>query len=198
MNHLKLVVLVAALTLPVSSTQALEWVKYDGTIPDNAVNAVGATDDRPICRDGRNFGQVVGPLGGQSCIGIRINNDNGVDYGLDFPHNVFITQAPRFQILVGDKAAKDSGVGVGEVGLCDTFRHALCGAPGDEGTPILVQLNGPCPSDAGSYVSEQHALYEWLKEALDVHQAWREGTKHVRASCGFYWSLGNVDGACVQ
>ena len=37
MNRLKLVLLVAALALPVSTTQALEWVDYDGTIPDNAV-----------------------------------------------------------------------------------------------------------------------------------------------------------------
>ena len=37
MNCLKLVLLVAALALPVSSTQAAEWVDFDGTIPDNAV-----------------------------------------------------------------------------------------------------------------------------------------------------------------
>jgi len=34
---MKLITAIAALALPVSSTQALEWVEYDGTTPDNAV-----------------------------------------------------------------------------------------------------------------------------------------------------------------
>ena len=59
MNRLKLVLLVAALALPVSSTQALEWGDYDGTIPDNAVMLNEGTEDAVVCRHNAKVGLVT-------------------------------------------------------------------------------------------------------------------------------------------
>ena len=58
MNRLKFFLLAAALVLPVSSTQALEWVDYDGAVPENAVSVNEGTEDRPICRRNARIGVV--------------------------------------------------------------------------------------------------------------------------------------------
>ncbi len=69
MNRLKLVLLVAALALPVSNAQALEWIDYDGTIPDNAVSVNEGTEDRPVCRKNSRIG-IVNDSG--KCYSVRV------------------------------------------------------------------------------------------------------------------------------
>ena len=49
---------IAALSLPITNTHALEWVDYDGTIPDNAVSVNEGTEDRPICRRNARIGLI--------------------------------------------------------------------------------------------------------------------------------------------
>jgi hypothetical protein len=186
MNHLKLVVLVAALTLPVSSTQALEWVKYDGTIPDNAIRVFEGTvtdmpEARPICRYESNIGQVFG----QGCIGIRVDDDS-----LDPPFNLFI-RTRGFQILsVGEPGSLEEEFErydwVGDVGSRDTFRDAFCGNPTSFGFPPLVIDNGECPSDGdGKYGRDDRALYEWLKEALGEEEKLQEYIKEHQIDVNF-------------
>jgi hypothetical protein len=86
MNRLKLVLLVAALALPVSSAQALEWVDYDGTIPDNAVSVNEGTEDRPVCRKNARIGIV---------------NDSGKCYSVKVGGSISKkTQDDGYQILV--------------------------------------------------------------------------------------------------
>jgi hypothetical protein len=58
MNIIKYALFIAALSLPVTNTHALEWVDYDGTIPDNAVSVNEGTEDRPICRNNERIGVV--------------------------------------------------------------------------------------------------------------------------------------------
>ena len=58
MNIIKYALFVAALSLPVTNTHALEWVDYDGTIPDNAVSVNEGTEDRPICRRNARIGLI--------------------------------------------------------------------------------------------------------------------------------------------
>ena len=58
MNIIKYALFIAALSLPVTNTHALEWVDYDGTIPDNAVSVNEGTEDRPICRKNERIGVV--------------------------------------------------------------------------------------------------------------------------------------------
>jgi len=94
MNRLKLVLLVAALALPVSSTQALEWVDYDGTIPDNAVSVYEGTEDRPVCRKNSRIGIV---------------NDSGKCYSVKVGGSISKkTQDDGCQILVDESATEDT------------------------------------------------------------------------------------------
>ena len=58
MNIIKYALIVAALSLPLTKTHALEWVDYDGTIPDNAVSVIEGTEDRPICRRNARIGLI--------------------------------------------------------------------------------------------------------------------------------------------
>ena len=58
MNIIKYALLITALSLPVTNTHALEWVDYDGTIPDNAVMVNEGVEDRPICRRNTRIGVV--------------------------------------------------------------------------------------------------------------------------------------------
>ena len=58
MNIIKYALFIAALSLPVTNTHALEWVDYDGTIPDNAVSVNEGTEDRPICRKNARIGLI--------------------------------------------------------------------------------------------------------------------------------------------
>ena len=58
MNIIKYALFIAALSLPVTNTHALEWVDYDGTIPDNAVSVNEGTEDRPICRRNARIGLI--------------------------------------------------------------------------------------------------------------------------------------------
>ena len=58
MNIIKYALFIAALSLPVTNTHALEWVDYDGTIPDNAVMVNEGVEDRPICRRNARIGLI--------------------------------------------------------------------------------------------------------------------------------------------
>ena len=58
MNIIKYVLFIAVLSLPVTNTHALEWVDYDGTIPDNAVMVNEGVEDRPICRRNARIGLI--------------------------------------------------------------------------------------------------------------------------------------------
>ena len=69
MNIIKYALFIAALSLPVTNTHALEWVDYDGTIPDNAVMVNEGVEDRPICRRNTRIG-VVNDSG--KCRSVRI------------------------------------------------------------------------------------------------------------------------------
>ena len=83
MNIIKYALFIAALSLPVTNTHALEWVDYDGTIPDNAVMVNEGVEDRPICRNNARIG-VVNDSG--KCRSVKIGSG--------------ISKKDDFQILV--------------------------------------------------------------------------------------------------
>ena len=58
MTIIKYALFIVSLSLPVTNTHALEWVDYDGTIPDNAVSVNEGTEDRPICRRNARIGLI--------------------------------------------------------------------------------------------------------------------------------------------
>ena len=59
MHIIKYALFIAVLSLPVTNAHALEWVDYDGTIPDNAVMVNEGVEDRPICRSGSRIGMIL-------------------------------------------------------------------------------------------------------------------------------------------
>ena len=62
MHIIKYALFITALSLPVTNTHALEWVDYDGTIPDNAVMVNEGVEDRPICRKNERIGLIKNDL----------------------------------------------------------------------------------------------------------------------------------------
>ena len=77
---MRLVFSLLVVSITVSSVQALEWVEYEGTIPENAVSVNEGTEDRPVCRTGQRIG-VVNDSG--KCKSVKINNP-GVSKKDDF------------------------------------------------------------------------------------------------------------------
>ena len=71
MNIIKYALFIAALSLPVTNTHALEWVDYDGTIPDNAVMVNEGVEDRPICRRNARIGLIKNDL----CHSVKAGGD---------------------------------------------------------------------------------------------------------------------------
>ena len=62
MNIIKYALFIAALSLPVTNTHALEWVDYKRQIPDNAVMVNEGVEDRPICRKNERIGLIKNDL----------------------------------------------------------------------------------------------------------------------------------------
>ena len=71
MNIIKYALFITALSLPVTNTHALEWVDYDGTIPDNAVMVNEGVEDRPICRRNARIGLIKNDL----CHSVKAGGD---------------------------------------------------------------------------------------------------------------------------
>jgi hypothetical protein len=107
MNIIKYVLFIAALSLPVTNTHALEWVDYDGSIPDNAVSVNEGTEDRPICRNNERIG-VVNDSG--RCRSVKIGSG--------------VSKKDDFQILV-DNSENASSVSTDDAWSYDSQRGAI-------------------------------------------------------------------------
>jgi len=59
MNIIKYALFIAALSLPVTNTHALEWIDYKGYIPEKAVMVNEGVENRPICRSGSRIGIIL-------------------------------------------------------------------------------------------------------------------------------------------
>jgi len=69
MNTMRLVFSLLVVSITVSSVQALEWVEYEGTIPENAVSVNEGTEDRPVCRKNSRIG-IVNDAG--KCYSVKV------------------------------------------------------------------------------------------------------------------------------
>jgi hypothetical protein len=72
MDTMRLVFSLLVVSITVSSVQALEWVEYEGTIPENAVSVNEGTEDRPVCRRNSRIG-IVNDSG--RCRSVRIGGE---------------------------------------------------------------------------------------------------------------------------
>ena len=69
MHTMRLVFSLLVVSITVSSVQALEWVEYEGTIPENAVSVNEGTEDRPVCRKNSRIG-IVNDAG--KCYSVKV------------------------------------------------------------------------------------------------------------------------------
>ena len=69
MDTMRLVFSLLVVSFTVSSVQALEWVEYEGTIPENAVSVNEGTEDRPVCRKNSRIG-IVNDAG--KCYSVKV------------------------------------------------------------------------------------------------------------------------------
>ncbi len=162
MNRLKLVLLVAALALPVSNAQALEWIDYDGTIPDNAVSVNEGTEDRPVCRKNSRIGIV---------------NDSGKCYSVKVGGSISKkTQDDGYEILV-DNSETEIETAVAEAESEVTVLEADVAA-------LEVEMDGMYTQDQydaateGMYTqaeydsnaSECTTTVKWMKNCSDAYK----------------------------
>ena len=92
MNTMRLVFSLLVVSFTVSSVQALEWVEYEGTIPENAVSVNEGTEDRPVCRRNSRIG-IVNDAG--KCYSVKVGGgvskkteDDGYQILVDNPETV--------------------------------------------------------------------------------------------------------------
>ena len=69
MDTMRLVFSLLVVSITVSSVHALEWVEYEGTIPENAVSVNEGTEDRPVCRKNSRIG-IVNDAG--KCYSVKV------------------------------------------------------------------------------------------------------------------------------
>ena len=69
MDTMRLVFSLLVVSFTVSSVHALEWVEYEGTIPENAVSVNEGTEDRPVCRKNSRIG-IVNDAG--KCYSVKV------------------------------------------------------------------------------------------------------------------------------
>ena len=69
MDTMRLVFSLLVVSFTVSSVHALEWVEYEGTIPENAVSVNEGTEDRPVCRRNSRIG-IVNDAG--KCYSVKV------------------------------------------------------------------------------------------------------------------------------
>ena len=92
MHTMRLVFSLLVVSITVSSVHALEWVEYEGTIPENAVSVNEGTEDRPVCRKNSRIG-IVNDAG--KCYSVKVGG--GVSKK---------TEDDGYQILVDNSGAE--------------------------------------------------------------------------------------------
>ena len=159
MNIIKYALFIAALSLPVTNTHALEWVDYDGTIPDNAVMVNEGVEDRPICRRNARIGLIKNDL----CHSVKAGGnfdkkdiDDGYQILVD-TYNAYevaeLDSKPEYGTWVFDQELQSLNPVSGESleSLCEgTFTHLFDDAVADATSGLIP------PGDCGN--SEEEAF----------------------------------------
>jgi hypothetical protein len=159
MNIIKYALFIAALSLPVTNTHALEWVDYDGTIPDNAVMVNEGVEDRPICRKNERIGLIKNDL----CHSVKAGGnfdkkdiDDGYQILVD-TYNAYevaeLDSKPEYGTWVFDQELQSLNPVSGESleSLCEgTFTHLFDDAVADATSGLIP------PGDCGN--SEEEAF----------------------------------------
>ena len=173
MNIIKSVLFIAAMALPVTNTHALEWVDYDGTIPDNAVMVNEGVEDRPICRKNERIGLIKNDL----CHSVKAGGnfdkkdiDDGYQILVD-TYNAYevaeLDSKPEYGTWVFDQELQSLNPVSGESleSLCEgTFTHLFDDAVADATSGLIP------PGDCGN--SEEEAF----KAGLAIAEFY--GTQH--------------------
>ena len=159
MNIIKYALFIAALSLPVTNTHALEWVDYDGTIPDNAVMVNEGVEDRPMCRKNEHIGMIKNDL----CHSVKAGGnfdkkdiDDGYQILVD-TYNAYevaeLDSKPEYGTWVFDQELQSLNPVSGESleSLCEgTFTHLFDDAVADATSGLIP------PGDCGN--SEEEAF----------------------------------------
>ena len=159
MNIIKYALFIAAMALPVTNTHALEWVDYDGTIPDNAVMVNEGVEDRPICRKNERIGLIKNDL----CHSVKAGGnfdkkdiDDGYQILVD-TYNAYevaeLDSKPEYGTWVFDQELQSLNPVSGESleSLCEgTFTHLFDDAVADATSGLIP------PGDCGN--SEEEAF----------------------------------------
>ena len=159
MNIIKYALFIAALSLPVTNTHALEWVDYDGTIPDNAVMVNEGVEDRPICRKNERIGLIKNDL----CHSVKAGGnfdkkdiDDGYQILVDTYNSYEVAELdskPEYGTWVFDQELQSLNPVSGESleSLCEgTFTHLFDDAVADATSGLIP------PGDCGN--SEEEAF----------------------------------------
>ena len=104
MNIIKYAPFIAALSLPVTNTHALEWVDYDGTIPDNAVMVNEGVEDRPICRKNERIGLIKNDL----CHSVKAGGDFDKK-DIDDGYQILVDTYNAYEVAELDEHMPESG-----------------------------------------------------------------------------------------
>ena len=104
MNIIKYALFIAALSLPVTNTHALEWVDYDGTIPDNAVMVNEGVEDRPICRKNARIGLIKNDL----CHSVKAGG-NFDKKDIDDGYQILVDTYNSYEVAELDEHMPESG-----------------------------------------------------------------------------------------
>ena len=143
MNTMRLVFSLLVVSFTVSSVQALEWVEYEGTIPENAVSVNEGTEDRPVCRRNSRIG-IVNDAG--KCYSVKVGGgvskkteDDGYQILVDNSEATategmytyeqveeIILDFKRVLDVIGDTRYKDNGTYNSEgIGTYSHMRHSV-------------------------------------------------------------------------
>ena len=205
MNIIKYALFIAALSLPVTNTHALEWVDYDGTIPDNAVMVNEGVEDRPICRKNERIGLIKNDL----CHSVKAGGnfdkkdiDDGYQILVD-TYNAYevaeLDSKPEYGTWVFDQELQSLNPVSGESleSLCEgTFTHLFDDAVADATSGLIP------PGDCGN--SEEEAFKAGVNSVYfyTVGEYKRHFDNYSSTSDGYSGSWGfwhdKVDGGLLK
>ena len=164
MHTMRLVFSLLVVSFTVSSVQALEWVEYEGTIPENAVSVNEGTEDRPVCRRNSRIG-IVNDAG--KCYSVKVGG--GVSKK---------TEDDGYQILVDNSETEiELAVAAGTEGMYTQNGIDAAVAAATEGMVTQADFDAAVISAKERLIvgdSEQSVLARLQSEGWNVKQS-----KHI-------------------
>jgi hypothetical protein len=185
----KLILFVAVSALTAASAQALEWVAYDGTTPDNAVRLNEGTEDAIVCRKNQRVGLLTD---GGKCYSVKI--DGKIDKK---------TMDDGFELLVDNSETEmEAAVAAATEGLYTQDQYDAAIAAATEGLYTQDQYDAAiAAATEGLYTQDQYdaaiaAATEGLSTQFQYEDSvWDKGWMILEQND---WYVGCDDGETYQ